>query len=354
MSTSIRKLVALASVCIAAVAVTGSRAEFQEVASFTSDSLVVENLIGEIRVEGGGAEFRVQVDVRGRDASPESIRIERKDGTRATLSVRFPVESETRYVYPRLGSGSKTILEPRSEDDGWLARIFGSERIKVSGGGSGMEVWADTTVTVPEGGSLRVRHGVGDVSLSNVDGEIEVHVSTGAVTANAVHGGLSLDTGSGRVRVTDAEGPVDIDTGSGRVTLAGSRGPKLVIDTGSGRVEADSVTCDLLSIDTGSGSVVATAVRAGQVSIDTGSGSVELRLDETGDVDIDTGSGSITLELPADASARVQAETGSGGIRVGREGVEFLRQDRDEVTLRIGDGSARVTLDTGSGGIRIR
>jgi len=338
------------AVVLSGVVATPAHAEFQEVASFTADSLTLENLIGEIRVEGGGAEFRVEVDVRGRDASKESIRLEKKDGPEATLSVRFPLDTDRRYVYPRLGPGSRSTFEPGSG----LKKIFGAGKIKVSGSGSGLEVWADATVTVPPGGSLRIRHGVGSVAVSNVDGTIDVRVQSGAVSADGVRGGLSVDTGSGRVEVADTDGPLKIDTGSGRVVLSRAQGPELEVDTGSGSVEADSVTCDRLSIDTGSGSVRASAIRAEKVSIDTGSGSVELRLDESGDVDVDTGSGSITLVLPADASARIEAETGSGGIRVGREGVELLRQDRDEVTVKIGDGAAHVSLQTGSGSIKIK
>ena len=65
--------------------------------------------------------------------------------------------------------------------------------------------------------------------------------------------------------------------------------------------------------------------------------------DPTGDV----------LEINGPASATVTADTGSGGIRVGREGVELLRQDDDEVVVKIGDGAALVMLQTGSGGIKI-
>jgi hypothetical protein len=58
--------------------------------------------------------------------------------------------------------------------------------------------------------------------------------------------------------------------------------------------------------------------------------------------------------VPGDASARVDAETGSGGIRVGLEGIRVVRQERDEMQFQVGGGAARVTLETGSGGIEIR
>lgn len=354
MLSTCRRVVPFVSMAFALAVLAGpgtsAGAEFQEVATFAAEALTLENLIGEIRIEGGGAEFRVQVDVRGRDASRESIRIGKQDGADAALSVRFPLDEDRRYVYPRLGRGSTSTFEPGSG----LRKIFGAGRIKVSGSGSGMEVWADVTVTVPPGGTLRVRHGVGEISLANVDATIDVRVQSGPVTAEGFAGDLSVDTGSGHVEVTDARGKVSIDTGSGHVGLSRSSGPEVEIDTGSGSVEAEAVSCDRLAIDTGSGGVRATAIRAEDVSIDTGSGSVHLQLDESGDVDVGTGSGSITLELPPDASARITAQTGSGGIRVGREGVEFLRQDKDELAVKIGDGAAVIRLRTGSGGIRIK
>ena len=240
MSTVHPRLVALSSI-VFAVALSGAvatpaHAEFQEVASFTADSLTLENLIGEIRVEGGGSEFRVEVDVRGRDASKESIRLEKKDGTEATLSVRFPLETNRRYVYPRLGPGSKSTFEPGSG----LKKIFGAGKIKVSGSGSGLEVWADATVTVPPGGSLRIRHGVGRVAVSNVDGTIDVRVQSGAVSRPTAFAEDSRWTrGAAVSRWPTPRAREDRHGQRPSVELSRAQGPELEVDTGSGTVEAE-------------------------------------------------------------------------------------------------------------------
>ena len=69
---------------------------------------------------------------------------------------------------------------------------------------------------------------------------------------------------------------------------------------------------------------------------------------------IDTGSGRITLRLPADVSAEVEADTGSGGIELDLgEKILMREMSRDEVRFTLGNGDARIQLDTGSGRIRI-
>jgi len=72
-----------------------------------------------------------------------------------------------------------------------------------------------------------------------------------------------------------------------------------------------------------------------------------------GDFDVDTGSGSITFLMPENASARVDAETNSGGVEVDVAGADISRHKRDHVRFEVGDGAADVRLDAGSGGIRI-
>jgi hypothetical protein len=351
-------------------------AEFRETATFKSESLVVENLVGEIRILGGeGPDFEVEVAVQGRDASPETVRVEKQEGAQGRLTVRFPLDRETRYVYPKLGRGASSTFQLGSgEDGGWLKALFsGKAQVKVSGSGSGLEVWADATVKVPRGKSLRLDHGVGGVTITGVDARIAAGVRSGAVEASAVKGDLSIDTGSGHVSVEgasgqlsvdtgsghvsvrDVTGPVRIDTGSGHVTLSRIDGAAIDVDTGSGHVEADGIRTDRLAIDTGSGGVEVRGARLGGASIDPGSGGVELGLEEMGPgrYDIETGSGGITLDLPAGASAHVDAETGSGGIQVGLEGIRVARQERNEMEFTLGDGAAQISLETGSGGIRI-
>jgi len=346
---------------LALVALTAAPAPAQPTETFTfeAETLAIGNLIGAIDVEAAsGSRFEVEVRVQGRDARPDSLRFERREGRRAALEVVFPIDRERRYVYPELGRGNSSFRLHDRSDGGWLSELIDavtSPEIRVVGSGDGLELWADLTVRVPAGGALEVRHGVGKVAASGLDADLRLDLMAGSFDGDALRGDLEIATGSGEVTLADIDGELLVDTGSGAVKIAHARGPRVVIDTGSGRVVIEDVDTGELLVDTGSGSVRAERIRADSSVVDTGSGSVVLALDRMGDgrFEVDTGSGSITLLVPPEASAEVQADTGSGGIHVELPSVQTLHRERDEMHFRIGAGAAQVRLDTGSGAIRV-
>ncbi|MEM1248280.1 MAG: DUF4097 family beta strand repeat-containing protein [Acidobacteriota bacterium] len=327
-----------------------------ETFSFDSKSLYLGNLIGEVEVvAAGGNDFEVEVTLDGRDAESAGIRFEESSNS---LAILFPTGRE-RYVYPRMGRGRTTIRMSKYDGDSSLLRdllgAFTGRSVKVSGSGSGLEVWADVLVRVPAGAQLELRHGVGAITANGVDADMTLDISSGGIDASDITGELVVDTGSGNVVLTDIQGNVVADTGSGAVSASLVSGRSLSIDTGSGSVSIADIDTDTLEIDTGSGGVEGAAIRAESDLIDTGSGSVVLEMVDmgNGDFEIDTGSGSITLLVPPSASADVRADTGSGGISVDLPDIETLHRERDEMRFRVGGGDARVRLDTGSGRIRV-
>src|SRR5262245_41742802 len=127
-------------------------AAFEERATFSGQELTCTNLVGRVDIEGTeGKDFEVIVRVQGKDASREQIRIEKHDGDRAQLDVIFPVEGDSKFVYPRMGSGSNTNItfSGNHDDDDPLEpvlRKLGARKVRVSGSGSGLEMWADVTI----------------------------------------------------------------------------------------------------------------------------------------------------------------------------------------------------------------
>jgi hypothetical protein len=328
-------------------------ADATEQRSFDTNELTIRNLIGAVKVSGGsGSKFEVTIRVQGKDSTTPGVDI---DTSSNQLTIKFPEASK--YVYPALGSGSRTTFGPDGDDQGWLAALLGRGRVTVVGSGSGVEIWADLDVKVPHGATLHLQHGVGEVDAENAKGQINLSVRSGHVEATHVSGGLSVDTGSGHVEVSDIDGKLSIDTGSGHVTASDVHSPSIHIDTGSGHVELDGAETDHLRIDTGSGHIRARKVSADDADIDTGSGGVTLEMTRmgTGTFKIDTGSGGIDLLVPHNASMNVDAETGSGGVDVDLgDDIDVEHMERDEARFRLGSGAARVILSTGSGGLNIR
>jgi hypothetical protein len=333
----------------AAFALAGQALQAQSY-ELSGDRVAIYNLAGEVTLEAGsGSQVVVEVTLRGDDAGQLSIETGAIRG-RETLRIVYPGD---RIVYPGRGD-SRTELRVR--DDGTFSdggNDYG-DRIRISSSGSGLEAYADIKIRVPSGQTLDVYLAVGEVSASNINGDIRLDTHSAPVTTTGTRGSLLVDVGSGSVSVTDAEGDVDIDTGSGSVEASGIRGDLLRIDTGSGSVTTSDVSVTRLNIDTGSGGVEVGNAVARDVLVDTGSGSVRVELmADAQDIEIDTGSGSVTLSVPESFGAVVEIETGSGTIDLDFP-LQVRRFERTSITGTLGDGSGRVMIDTGSGDIRIR
>jgi DUF4097 and DUF4098 domain-containing protein YvlB len=128
------------------------------------------------------------------------------------------------------------------------------------------------------------------------------------------------------------------------------------IETVNGDVTIESVIGEVMA-GTVNGTVETSGVMS-DVELETVNGSIRARFDELGDgqrVKADTVNGAITIHLPADASARVVAETVNGSIDADDFGLKadkgFVGRDLNGT---IGEGDASVSLDTVNGSIRIK
>ncbi len=361
--------------------VPGAMADIQQDFTISGASLTVINMIGHIDVvPASGTDYTISVQVKGDDAAEDVLKFNQSRDGDPTFLIQFPIEEHRDYVYPELGRNGRTTItyrEDKPQQESWLKRIIAGvtcKRVTVRGRGDGLEIWADLTIGVPVGATLKVVDRVGEISARDIDGDLDLDTSSGDIVVRDIRGDLVADTGSGSVEVSRVTGEVLIDTGSGSVSVDTVEGPrvdadtvsgsvdlqginagKIHVDTGSGSVRVDQAKCSKLAIDTGSGGVTARGISADRAFIDTGSGSVEFVLVHLGKgrFEVDTGSGSINLILPLDASARINAETSSGGVRCQVKGAKILRKERNEMEVVMGNGDAKISLDAGSGTITI-
>jgi hypothetical protein len=319
--------------------------------NLSGERVAVYNLAGHVRVQAAtGTQVTVDITRGGRDAS--KLKLETGE-VRGWNSLRVVYPSD-RIVYPEWQSRGRTQIHVNSDgtfddDSGWRDR----DRVEIRNSGDGLEAHADLTIGVPKGQRIYVHWGVGDATVSNVDGDLRVGVAAASLTSEHTRGRLSLDTGSGTVSVTDAQGEVRLDTGSGSVTIDGVKGETLDVDTGSGSVRGHDIASRMLKIDVGSGGLSLDRVISPRVTVDAGSGHTELGfLQPVEDLAIDAGSGGVTLRLPAAQTADVDIETGSGGID-SDFAVQTTRLSRNHLRGQIGDGKARIKIESGSGTVRL-
>lgn len=320
-------------------------------------AVAVYNLAGRVSVvPGSGSDVSVEVNAGGSDADALDIQTGPIDvrhgdwGEVETLRVIYPSDR----IHYDGASGSSQL---RVRDDGTFwggGRWRDGREIEVGDRVDGLDAHADLEIAVPEGKRVRVALAVGVIDARNVRGDLYLDTGSGEIATARTVGRLHLDTGSGGVNVDGAEGDVSIDTGSGEVDARSIRGSELTIDTGSGSVRVEDVDARTISIDTGSGDVTLRGTRTDRVEIDTGSGEVLVETTAgSASIEVDTGSGDVTLLLPGDYAGSVRLETSSGRLRTDLP-ITLTRSGDDEIEGRIGEGgSARIEAETGSGDISI-
>jgi hypothetical protein len=330
----------------------------QQTEDFTlsGDQVAIYNIAGNVTIEdGGGSAVLVEVRRLGSDAANLRVEtglldVEQFRGQAQTLRVIYP---EDRVIYRGESRGSSEL---RVAEDGtfYNDRARRGRKLRVRDEGSGMEAHADLRIRVPSGKRVMLALALGQVEVTNVDGDLWVNVGSANITTHNTSGYLDLDTGSGNIEVDGAQGDVNFDTGSGNVHASNVDGTEINIDTGSGNVTGGNLKTSELGVDTGSGNVRLNAVTARDVSVDTGSGNVDLELLSSVErIEVDTGSGDVTLAIPSGFGGAVEIETGSGGITTDLP-IEMREFGDDYVRGRIGDGNGRIVVDTGSGSIALR
>jgi len=320
----------------------------------SGEAVAIYNLVGRVTVTGGGgSDVAIAVSRRGSDAARLAVEtgaIDRDGRQWQSLRVVYP---SNRIVATSLGSRSRTSLKVRRDGtfgDGGRDR---GDEVVIAGSGSGLNAAADLAVSIPPGKHVGLCLAVGEVTVTNVQGDLRIDVASAPVTASGVTGSLTVDAGSGAVDVRTIEGELSVDTGSGEVTVTGVRGTRLAVETGSGGVEGSKIIAETVAVETGSGDVMLSDVTAPSVSIETGSGEVTLAMTQAPNLlAVETGSGDVEIRATEDLNAQVEFETGSGDIETDFP-VTIRKYSRDSVRGQIGEGKGRVRIETGSGDIRL-
>jgi hypothetical protein len=116
-------------------------------------------------------------------------------------------------------------------------------------------------------GALRVRDGSGEVTVSDVTGDVDVHDGSGALEITRVVGDVRISDGSGSILVRDVQGSVVVtEDGSGGIEVGTVTGSVTVERDGSGSIDVADVRGDFTVRRDGSGGIGHRGV-SGRVSI---------------------------------------------------------------------------------------
>jgi DUF4097 and DUF4098 domain-containing protein YvlB len=178
----------------------------------------------------------------------ENTRVEYEDATR-TLSIvsRKPRSRFVNFSSKRPESIDVVIQLPTDSDVRGEAEIGDFQ----SDGALGTVVLKTDlgAVRLAETGPLKLRGGVGEITVEGVSGSAEVHSSSNNIRIGAVDGTADISAANGKVRVGLVTGPADIKVSNGSVsvdralsdiTATSSNGEVLISEVVRGKVSATS------------------------------------------------------------------------------------------------------------------
>ena len=281
-------------------------------------ALDLSHLAGDVRVTGGsGSEIRIDATKRVRHRDPEQAR-------RLLAALRVDINNfngrvEVRTIYPRRGE-------------------FGNN----------VSASVDYVIQVPAGAAVALKSISGDISVTNVKGEVRAETVSGDVNVSATPNVALAKTISGDVTARDigTQTTLVLSTVSGTVLGSGLRVRALEAGSVSGDVRLIGSEVERLEAKSVSGNIEfdAPLTKGGRYEFTSHSGNVRIVLSgNTGfDLDADTFSGSVRSDVPVTLRAMGRPEQGRD-----------RRMSNRAIRGSFGDASAYLSIRSHSGSVVI-
>lgn len=207
------------------------------------------------------------------------------------------------------------------------------------------------TVRVPKNFSAELNTGGGDLSATELAGDIRADSGGGDLTFSHTQGAVSAKSGGGSIKLDGCDGATEVKTGGGDIVLANGHGV-LRARTGGGSVQVRTLAGDA-DVATGGGELTLQKID-GAIAAETSGGAITASVTTAPlkEISLESSGGSIDLVIPRTAAADITAETGDGGITsdlplaVTKTGGNHLRG-------KLNGGGTPVVLRTSSGSISI-
>jgi len=218
-------------------------------------------------------------------------------------------------------------------------------------------------LTVPDGLSIEFNSGSGDLSLSDLKGEIDFSTGSGDAHIENFDGELKCNSGSGDFELKNIKGEAKVNSGSGDHHISDSE-LYAKANTGSGDIEVNDSKGGY-KLNTGSGDVEAGRITLSEEgNFNTGSGDVEIVLAAAlvDDISVNSGSGNAVVDFNGnkiEGEVVMTCKKSGGNIRahfefdkeeeIDRNGETYLKK-----TAKFGSKDILIEVGTGTGTAEIR
>jgi hypothetical protein len=208
------------------------------------------------------------------------------------------------------------------------------------------------TIRVPKRFESDLHTAGGDVSASEVTGNLTAKTSGGKLGFKHLEGTLTANTSGGSIVLEECRGPIKIKTSGGDITVVGGTGT-LDARTSGGRIDVRNFSGDT-EVKTSGGNLTLERI-TGKLIGKTSGGSIRASIpgDVVGDVKLETSAGNIDLALPATATVDIDARTSVGEI-FSQVPLETSNVNKEHLRGTMNGGGKSVKLETSAGNITIK
>ena len=218
------------------------------------------------------------------------------------------------FFFEKTDDGIAVRTEKKSTWTGW----FKSLKYKVK-------------ATVPSNYNASLKTSGGDISLAEVNGELELATSGGDISVVDSKGSLKVSTSGGDINSVNFNGSSVLKTSGGDIDVLNNNGSTEVKTSGG----------DIKLI-----------VSNGKVKGSTSGGDIEL--DYTGNnegIALSTSGGDIELKLPKDFSANLELKTSGGKAKCNYSSVKVEEVSKSKFYGKLNNGGVDVICKTSGGNI---
>ena len=171
---------------------------------------------------------------------------------------------------------------------------------------------------------------------------VTVSDSSGDLTASDLHGDVALSSGSGDLGATGLSGTISLADGSGQLAASGLDGGNVRLRDDSGDITTSGLSGRDVTISDTTGDIFVTGLAGTMVISKNESGDITLTFTKVPRrVDVTDGSGDITLVLPSGLAAyQVHAHSASGDVS---DTVHNRASSRNEIFASNGSGDITIS-----------
>ena len=188
---------------------------------------------------------------------------------------------------------------------------------------------------------MQVRYAILVPSKFNLD----LRTSAGEISASDIEGNVKARTSGGSLKFGEVKGPFDGATSAGSITLAGATG-SVMAKTSGGSINLGTLDSDATA-ETSAGSITVKDAKAKLTAVTHGGG-IELG-EVAGPTRAETSAGSILVKT---AREQLSAITHGGRIEAGELGGP-AQLETSAGSIKVGSAHAALTANTSGGGIEI-